>query len=168
MPFVRCIQDCARLLLEHGSVFVSTRVPLPIKVVRWVAPALPSLVRFTLWAVLEGFVSISDIVEEVDLILASEQCRADGVHGRIAPSLVVKSSCLVQVIEEIHVRLRPPEVEVTEFKVGPDWSSAGATFSVSAPLTVTLVVRLTAVVRKEGHCVVLGDVLRIVLDEAFR
>ena len=35
--------------------------------------------------------------------------------------LVVESTLLVEVLEELHVGLAPPEVQVADLEVGPDW-----------------------------------------------
>ena len=56
-----------------------------------------------------------------NLFLLREERGADGVHGRVAPALVVESALLVEVLEELHVGLAPPEVQVANLEVGPDW-----------------------------------------------
>jgi hypothetical protein len=60
---------------------------------------------------LEWLVTIPDILKEVDLVLFGKQRSTNGVHRRIAPSLVVEPSGLVEMFEEIHVGLRSPELE---------------------------------------------------------
>lgn len=42
---------------------------------------------YALRTVLERLVAVSNVVEEVDLLLLGEQRRADAVNWRIAPSL---------------------------------------------------------------------------------
>jgi len=84
-------------------------------------------------------VQVADFVEEVDLFLAREQCSADTVHGRVAPTLlkenvilastkvpvplphlIVESTLLVQKLYKLRVGLASPEIEVTDLKVTPD------------------------------------------------
>ena len=100
-------------LLEHTRILLRTRVPLPVKVIVRVAPAVSSRVCIALRAVLERLVSISDIVEEVDLLLLGEKRSANGVHRRISPSLVVEPSGLFKVVEEVRIGLRAPESQVS-------------------------------------------------------
>lgn len=57
--------------------------------------------------------SVADVVKEMDLILPSEQGCSDRVDRRITPPLVIEAACFVQVFEEFHIRLRPPEVQIT-------------------------------------------------------
>ena len=54
--------------------------------------------------------SVSHIIEEVNLIFTSEESRANGMNGCITPSFVVESTGLVQMIEELGVRFGTPEV----------------------------------------------------------
>ncbi len=56
--------------------------------------------------------SVPDVVEEVDLVFPREQSRPDRVDRCIAPSLVVETARFVQMFEELHIRLRSPEVQV--------------------------------------------------------
>jgi hypothetical protein len=43
--------------------------------------------QLALWTMLEGFVSIANILEEMDLILSSEHSGTQAVNGSISPSL---------------------------------------------------------------------------------
>jgi len=72
---------------------------------------------------LEGLVAVADIAEEVQLVLGREQRGADGVHGRVAPPLIVEPTRGVEVREELAVRLAAPEVEIANLKVAPDCGS---------------------------------------------
>ena len=49
--------------------------------------AFAGFVRFTLGAVLEWVVFVTDFPEEVDLILASEERSSNTMDGGVAPSL---------------------------------------------------------------------------------
>lgn len=68
-------------------------------------------------AVLEWLVAVADVIEEVQLVLGREQSCSDGVNRGISPALIVEAAGRVEVVEELRVLLRPPEVEVTNFKV---------------------------------------------------
>ena len=63
---------------------------------------------------------ISDVAEEVDLVLASEERSTNTMHGRVAPPLVIKPPFLVEVVEILCVRFPTPEVEVADLEIGPD------------------------------------------------
>jgi len=94
-----------------------------------------------LGAMHEWVVEVPDLVEEMDLVFARKQCRANAVYGRISPSLIVKSTLLVQKLDKLRVRLASPEIEVTDLKVAPK---------------VATIVSLSAVVGDEPHCVIGG------------
>ena len=70
---------------------------------------------------LERLVPVSDIREEVDLVLVRKERSADGVHGCVAPALVEELAGVVERGEELHVRVRAEEVEVADLEVTPDW-----------------------------------------------
>ena len=63
---------------------------------------------------------VPDIREEVELVFGCKQSSTDRVNGGITPSFIVKATGLVEMVEEFAVRLSSPEVEVADFKVGPD------------------------------------------------
>jgi hypothetical protein len=87
-------------------------------------------------------VLVPDLVEEVDLILVSEQSCCDGVHRRISPSLksgkdicysvlcwhghitipylVVEPALRVKILEELHICLAAPKFHVSNLEVAPD------------------------------------------------
>jgi hypothetical protein len=71
---------------------------------------------------LERLVSITNLFEEVDLILPGEKSCADTVDGGISPSFVVESTLLVQMLEIFGVCFAAPKVEITNLKVTPDYS----------------------------------------------
>lgn len=70
------------------------------KVLLWVAPAFPTLVRIALWAVLEGFVTISDIIEEMNLVLLGKKCSTNAMDRCISPALVIESALMIEEIKE--------------------------------------------------------------------
>jgi len=92
-------------------------VPLPIKVVVDITPTPTPSMCFTLWAMLERFMSISNIVKPVNLGFVCEQSSTDRMDGSISPSFIVESTFLIEEIEEIHVCLRTPEVEISYFEI---------------------------------------------------
>ena len=78
----------------------------------------------------------------MDLLFLGEESRANAVYGRISPSLrkqsistprcsaasaishlVVEAALLVEEVEELGVSLAPPEVEVANLEVTPDFAS---------------------------------------------
>lgn len=54
-----------------------------------IAGALAVVPLLACRAVLEGFVFVADIVEEVNLVLGREESHRDAVYGCISPSLKV-------------------------------------------------------------------------------
>jgi hypothetical protein len=57
---------------------------------------------------LEGLMTVSDVVEEMDLILLREECSSNAVYGCISPSLVVKPALLIEEIEKFGVGFASP------------------------------------------------------------
>ena len=117
-------------MLEQLGKLARTRVPLEIKVVVGIAPALAGGVSVTLRTMLpsarprethlKGLVTVANILEPVDLVLWRKQGRRDRVDRRVSPALIVETSLLVEVLEKVEIRLGAPEVEVADFKVAPD------------------------------------------------
>lgn len=58
----------------------------------------------------ERHVVICNVVEEVNLLLLEQECRRDGMHRGIAPSLVEEPPIPIQGAEEIQIRLRAKPV----------------------------------------------------------
>lgn len=71
-------------------------------------------------AVLEGLVPVSNVAEEVDLVLVGEERSTNTVYGCVTPSFVVKATLRVEVVEELRVSLTTPEVQITDLEVAPD------------------------------------------------
>jgi hypothetical protein len=78
------------------------------KVLSRVAPTFPALVNVTLWAVLEGFVTVSYVVEEMNLVFLGEKRSSNAVDGCISPALIVESTLLIEEVEEFGVPFAPP------------------------------------------------------------
>jgi hypothetical protein len=78
------------------------------KVLLRVTPTFSTFVSVALWTVLEGFMSVSDVIEEMDLILLGEECSSNAMHGCISPSLVVKAALLIEKIKEFGVAFASP------------------------------------------------------------
>lgn len=70
-------------------------------------------------AVSERNVIVSDVVEEVDLLLVKQDTSSDGVDRRISPAFVEETSILVKRLEEVDVSLATEPVQVANFEVGP-------------------------------------------------
>lgn len=97
-----------------------TRITLPVKVVLGVAVALeilPDLVAS--WAVGEGHMIVSDIVEEVDLVLLEHETGGDRMNRSVTPSFVEEAPVLIEGFEEIKVGLGAEPVKVADLEVGP-------------------------------------------------
>ena len=47
--------------------------------------------ELSLWAMLEGFVPIPDIIKEMDLVSVRKQRGTDAMYRSITPSLVLKN-----------------------------------------------------------------------------
>lgn len=110
---------------------------------------------------------VPDVVEEVQLGLVREESGADGMHGSIAPSLVVEPALAVKVLEEVDIGRRPPQVQRRDLKVRPDCDGpSGLPCHIEqGGLTVASVVLLAVVVANEFHGVVRRNVLRVHVDE---
>ena len=61
--------------------------PSIVKVILLITPAFTSLMDGSLRAVLEGFVAVSDFVEEMYLILPGKKRYGDAVYRSISPAL---------------------------------------------------------------------------------
>jgi hypothetical protein len=120
------------------------------EVLRRVTPAFALLVRLALRTMLERLMPVANVIEEVDLILAREERRADTVYRCVAPAFIVKATLLIEELEVLHVRLGTPEFERANLEVGPE---------------VTAVVGLPTVIREEGHRVVLRNEVRVAVKE---
>jgi hypothetical protein len=97
-----------------------TGVALPVKVVIGVAVATEIQTSLLVsWAVGKGDVIVSNILEEVELILLKEKTSSNRVHGSITPSLVEETTVLVQRLKEVKVRLAAEPRQAANFKVGP-------------------------------------------------
>ena len=88
-----------------------TRIALPIKVVVRIAMAfqLQSQV-LACRAMRKGNVIVSDIIEEVNLLLWQHDGSRDRVHRCITPAFVEEATVLVQRFEVVEVLLRAEPV----------------------------------------------------------
>lgn len=71
--------------------------------------------------------TVSNIIKPVDLGLVGEQGRSDGMDGSISPSFIVESTPPIEKFKEFAVWFRTPEVEISDFKVGPDYVQVSPT-----------------------------------------
>ena len=109
--------------LHHQTEQVSkkrTRVSLPIKVVLRIAVAFEfesqilSSRTMCKWDMV-----ISNVVEEVNLVLSQKKTGSNRVNGCIAPPLIEEATISVERVEEVNVSLRPEEVKVANLEVRP-------------------------------------------------
>lgn len=61
--------------------------------------------------------TVSNIVKPMDLRLVGEKSGTNRVYRSVSPSLIVEAALFVEIIEELGVRLRPPEVQVSDLEV---------------------------------------------------
>ena len=103
--------------------------------------------------------SVANIIEKVNLILSREKCGPNRMYWRVAPSFVVETAALIQMLEKVHIRLRSPEIEVANFEVRPDCCKQILAISSiqRKRLTVTPVICLPVIIAHKPHSVVLGD-----------
>ena len=62
---------------------------------------------------------VSDIVEEVDLVLLQQKTSSNGVDWSVAPSFIEESTIFVQGFEKVSISLRPEPVKIANFEVRP-------------------------------------------------
>jgi hypothetical protein len=93
---------------------------------------------------------VSDIIEEVDLVLLQHKASSNGVNRSIAPTLVEETAILVKRLEIVGVSLGAEPFKAADLKVGPE---------------MALVVVLTTVITEETHGIVGRDMLGVVLHE---
>ena len=103
--------DFADLEITHGTLTV---------IITDIAIALPRSMKIPLRAMLECLVFISNIVEIVYLAHVQEKRSSDTVYRCVAPAFVVKPALFIEVFEEFGVGFAAPEVEISDFEVGPD------------------------------------------------
>lgn len=76
-------------------------------------------------AVGEGNVVVSNIVEEVNLLLFQHQTGGNRVDRCITPTLVEETAILIKGFKVVDVSLGAEPVEAANFKVGPLRKSLG-------------------------------------------
>lgn len=69
------------------------------------------------WAVGEGNVVVSNVVEEVKLILVEHQASGDGVDRSITPALVEEATVSVKSIKVGEISIGTKPVQVSDLKV---------------------------------------------------
>jgi hypothetical protein len=76
--------------------------------------------KVALRAMLEGFMSVTNLFEEVNLILPGEERSSKAVNGSISPAFVVEATLLVKMLEVLCVSLPAPEVKISDLEITPD------------------------------------------------
>ena len=102
--------------------------------------------------------TISDVLEPVDLRLILEKTQGDRVYRRVTPALVEETASAVQVLKVGLISRRPPEAEITDLKVGPEMTGAVA----ARDLVMTW---SSLVVRQPVHSIVFVKVLLVGFQE---
>lgn len=98
------------------------------------------------------------IAEPVDLTLILKQPQRHTMHRRVAPALVEEPARTVKMVEELAIRLAPPETQVADFEVRPEVAGGVA-------MCFVCVFRTALVVFEPLAGVIWVDEVRIVLEE---
>lgn len=56
--------------------------------------------------------------------LVFKETQGDTVNGSITPAFIEEAAGTIQVVEIILVSLAPPEIKISDFKVGPEMTGA--------------------------------------------
>ena len=83
-------------------------------------PRLAAVALARVRAICVRVVFVADVPEPMDVVFVGKESHAKGVHWGIAPSLVVESACLVQMLGPLCVWLASIKVHVCDFEVGPE------------------------------------------------
>jgi hypothetical protein len=67
----------------------------------------------------EGYVVISDVVEEVDLILFQHQSRSYRVNRSVSPPLIEETTILVKSTEVVDVSWGAQPIKVANLEIRP-------------------------------------------------
>ena len=118
--------------------------------------APPTLRR--IWAVEEGDMLVTDILEPMDLAGIFKQTQSNTVDGSITPAFVEETSSAIEMVKVFFVGGRAPEVHVCNLKVAPEVAGAVAVrldvvvwsaFLVGQPFHGVIGVLMVAVCSKE-------------------
>jgi hypothetical protein len=90
---------------------------------------------------LEGFVAITNIIEEVKLVTPREQRCTYAMYRCIAPPLVIETTLFIQIVKELGIGFLSPEVHIGYLKVTPE---------------MTTIIGLPSIVGEEGHGIIGG------------
>jgi hypothetical protein len=114
----------------------------------------------------ERYVVVSNVVEEVYLLLLEEKSSCNGVNRCVTPTLIEKSTILVKGFEVVGIGLGSEPVEVADFEIRPLLVvSRALDFHWKLSHHVAMVVGLSTVITEESHGVVLRNVFWVILHE---
>ena len=65
----------------------------------------------------EGYVPVTDVLEEMDLIFIEKQTRGNRMNWGIAPSLIEESSILVESFEEVFVSFAAQPIQISNLEI---------------------------------------------------
>lgn len=83
------------------------------------------------------FVTVSNILKVVDLILFKEQSRSNRVNRSVTPSLVKESTFAIQIFKERLIFWTAEKVQVANLKVAPEMTAiVGKTVIIGYPVQV--------------------------------
>lgn len=97
----------------------------------------------------------------MDLARVLKEAEGDAVDGRITPALVEETTCTVEVVEIVLIRLASPKLHVGDFKVAPEVARGVA-------LSLLVVGRTPRVVCHPLHGAVVVEVLGALGEELDR
>ena len=64
--------------------------PFTIEILAWHTPALALRMQIALGAMLERFMTVTNIIEEMDLVFVGKESGTDTMNGSITPTLLHK------------------------------------------------------------------------------
>jgi hypothetical protein len=162
---------CVSSQFREKQVGFLTRIPLPIKVVLWIAVTFQfQSLLLCGWAVGEWYVIIRDVVKELDFIFVQQETGSNRVYRSITPALVEESAILVKGFEKVNIGFGPEPIKVSDLEVGPldvDISKSGLDGIFASTYHMAMIVGLSTIVTQETHRVVLGNMLGVSLHELF-
>lgn len=97
-------------------------------------------------AVSKRDVVVGNVVEEMNLFLLEHESSCNGVHRRVAPTLIEETTSVVQGSEVVDIGIGPEPIQIPNFEVGPE---------------VAVVVRLAIVLADPFQRVAFDDVLGV-------
>lgn len=87
---------------------------------------LTSMTFIAIRAVAKDTVLIPNIAEPVNLLISGKETQRNTVHGCVTPAFVEEIACLIKIVKIVHIRLRAPKIQITNFEIAPEMACAVA------------------------------------------